>query len=353
MLAVAALLAALTASAAGAQSPGSAPTAPAEPRFTFSGLVFGDYFYFGEHHDPDWQGEHGLWLRRIYLTADYAFTPAISTRVRLEMNSNGQLGDERLTPYVKDAYVRWTFWRRQAVTVGIQPTLSFNYVESAWGLRHIEKTPLDLYQWDSSRDTGITVGGRLGDAVPLTWALQYGNDQGSDADPDTYQAVRASARVGPSEGLTVEGVFARLGRSPEARRTTGQVFAGYAASRGRAGFQYAFQTRRPGAGSGLPDRDLSIYSGFGVVHVMPQRLSLFARVDRHDGPCPDGADIDYLPISPDAPFTLTLAGVEYFLHPSVRFSPNVEWVRYSAPSDPGAPRPGNDVVWRATFYWAW
>jgi len=351
--ATAALIFALAGAVASAQTPASSPDPPPAPSYKVSGVVFGDYYYFSQNHDAGWEGQQGFWLRRIYFTFDYTFTPAISTRVRLEMNSNGQLGDERITPYVKDAWLRWRFFRRQELTLGIQPTLSFSHTESVWGLRHIEKTPLDLYQWDSSRDTGITVGGPVGSGSTLTWHLQYGVDQGSDADTDTYTALRASARVEPAAGLTVEGAFARLAREPDASRTTGQVFAGYRGTRARAGFQYAYQARRPGAASSLPNRDLSIYSGFVVAEVKPRKLAAFARVDRHDDPCPDGASIDYLPLSPDAPFTLVLAGVEYFVIPAVRFSPNVAWVNYSAPKGAGVATPKDDIVWRATFYWAW
>jgi hypothetical protein len=54
-----------------------------------------------------------------------------------------------------------------------------------------------------------------------------------------------------------------------------------------------------------------------------------------------GADgIDYL-------VRTYLLGVEWYLHPSVRISPNVEWVDYDDPAI------GKDVVPRVTFYWTW
>ena len=104
----AALMIAATVVAAHAQAPPAASGPAPEPPFKFSGLVFGDFYQFSQNHDPAWEGQAGFWLRRIYATFDYAFAPRLSTRLRLEMNSNGQLGDERLTPYVKDAYLRWT-----------------------------------------------------------------------------------------------------------------------------------------------------------------------------------------------------------------------------------------------------
>ena len=83
----------------------------------------------------------------------------MTTRLRLEMNSNGELEGENLTPYLKDAYLQWTYIGQQSVTLGIQPSATINWIEGFWGLRHIEKTPADLYRIDSSRDFGLSFDG--------------------------------------------------------------------------------------------------------------------------------------------------------------------------------------------------
>jgi hypothetical protein len=54
-----------------------------------------------------------------------------------------------------------------------------------------------------------------------------------------------------------------------------------------------------------------------------------------------------------AAFTYAVTGLEYYLHPSVRFSPNVEWVTYGTPAKAGVAQPRNDVVARVTFFWSW
>jgi hypothetical protein len=70
-----------------------------------------------------------------------------------------------------------------------------------------------------------------------------------------------------------------------------------------------------------------------------------------DNPCLDCAGIDYLPIAINGPFTLTIAGFEYYIHPSVRFTPNVEYVAYANPVT--GTKAKNDAVARLTFYWVW
>jgi hypothetical protein len=350
---IAALLACSSAARAAAQAAPAPASPPAEPPYKFSGLVFGDYYYFGQDHDPKWQDQTGFWLRRIYFTVDYTFSPKISTRLRLEMNSNGKLEGGSLTPYVKDAWLRWNFYGRQRLTLGIQPSLTFDYIEGVWGLRHVEKTPIDLYRVDGSRETGTTIGGPLNEAGTVWYNVQVGTESGINAETDRHKAVRLTTRYGATSGLSVEGMYGYFDRDNNANRTTAQIFAAYRAKKARAGFQYTYQKRRSADGTTAPDLELDIYSGFGVVDVKPQKFSAFARVDRYDDPCPDCANIDYLAIATSAPFTMTLAGVEYFLLPSVRFSPNVEYVTYSAPADPSVAKPKDDVVWRVTFYWVW
>lgn len=127
--------------------PASPP--PHYPVGKFSGLVFGDYYSYDRWHQDQIspanpnsvQGQQGFWLRRIYFAYDVSFSEKLTTRLRLEANSNGQFQSPgNLTPFVKDAFLKWIFAGRQAATFGIQPSLTFDWYETWYGLRHIEKT---------------------------------------------------------------------------------------------------------------------------------------------------------------------------------------------------------------------
>lgn len=339
----------------GISEPVADPPAPAPPAppYKFSGLVFGDYYYVADHHDSKWESQQGFWLRRAYFTFDYTFTPKITTRFRLEANSNGKLAGGSLTPYVKDAYLKWTFTGRQALTLGIQSTLSFDFIEGVWGLRHIEKTPLDLYKWDSSRDFGVTLAGPMNEANTLQYAVQFGNESGSNAEVDKFKAVRFAARYVTNPGFTVEGYFSQFARANDADWTTAQIFAGYRMKKARFGLQYSHQARQAASNTTNADVTQDLTSFFAVFDPKPKKLSAFLRVDFYNDPCTLCATIDYLPIDASAKFTTTLAGIEYSIHPNVRFSPNVEWVTYGTPAKAGVATPADDVVMRATFYWTW
>jgi hypothetical protein len=74
-------------------------------------------------------------------------------------------------------------------------------------------------------------------------------------------------------------------------------------------------------------------SVFGMYDIVPKKGTIYARLDWLSGnnevasdtgvPGVDG--IDYLPIDPRFDFTFLVTGFEWYLHPSLRVGPNIEW----------------------------
>jgi hypothetical protein len=288
-------------------------------------------------------------MRRAYFTYDHTFTPRITTRFRLEVNSNGKLAGGLNTPYIKDAYLRWTYFGRQQVTVGIQPSLSFDFVETFWGLRHIEKTPDDLYRLDSSRDFGVTASGPLNEAQTFKYAFQFGNDSSQNSETNKYKAVRFAARYETNPGFVAEGVYNYFAAALDANRQLAQGFVGYQQKRGRVGFQYTWNERQAASNTKNPDVEIDVWSVFGVFNAKPNKWTVYARYDSVNDPLPGAEAIDYWEIDNRTKFNLTILGVEYYLIPQIRFSPNVQWVNYD--TLPNGTELKDDIVWRLTFYW--
>jgi hypothetical protein len=347
-------------------TPEQPPEQPPEPKFPsskISGLMFGDYYWFNQSHrdtvsssDPTSITElHGLWFRRLYFTFDYNYSERLTTRFRLEANSNGDFTGGDIVPYVKDAYLKWTYTGKQQLTLGIQPTVTFNWLEELWGLRHIEKTPADLYRLDSSRDFGFMFSGPSGlDAVSYT--AQFGNESGSGSETQEGKILRFEGRFERKPGIALEGFYSYGTRAAGEHRHTVQGIAGYRTAVTRVGGQYLRQTRKPGSDD--PNQAISVWSGFGVWE-RKDRADLFFRVDGVRGDLggvetglPGAQDIDYWLLSSQSPFTMWIAGGEWFLHPSVRLSPNLEVVRYSKDPDPvNFPGRRQDSILRLTFFW--
>jgi hypothetical protein len=335
------------------------------PSHKFSGLMFGDYYWYYDRHqdgisstDPRAvKGQHGLWFRRLYFTYDFAYSEKLSTRFRLEANSNGKFEGGDIVPYVKDAFIKWAYKGQQTFTLGIHQTLTFDWLESFWGLRHIEKTPADLYRLDSSRDFGFTFAG-FAPVQNLTYAVQFGNESGSGSETREGKILRVETRYQRSSGLTLEGFYSFGRGASGANRHTAQGVAGFQRDTIRVGAQYLWQERQSGDGM-LPDQTISVWSGFVVWDVVPKKADLFLRSDFVKGDLggmetglPAAEDIDYLLLSSQAPFSTWIAGGEWYLHPAVRFSPNLEIVRYTHDPDPvQSPGRRQDAILRFTFYW--
>jgi hypothetical protein len=348
---------------------GAQPEANAKPEFPsskISGLMFGDYYWYFERHqdnvsatDPTpVEEQHGLWFRRIYFTYDYSHTERLTMRFRLEANSDGSFAGGELTPYVKDAYLRWTYRGKQQLTLGIHPTLTFDWLDGFWGLRHIEKTPADLYRIDSSRDFGVSINGPLG-IDGLDYAVQFGNESGNASETQEGKIVRFEGRYERKNGIALEGFYS-FGRRPAGEhRTTAQGVAGFRRKSMRAGVQYLWQERESGIEE-VPNQTIDIWSAFIVHDIFSKKGSLFLRVDGVSGDLggvetglPGADGIDYWLMSPASTFTTWIAGGEWYVHPAIRFSPNLELVQYANDPDPVSfPGRDRDALLRVTFFWS-
>jgi hypothetical protein len=335
------------------------------PAGKISGLMFGDYYWYYKWHqdqisntDPtSVEGQHGLWFRRIYFTYDFSHSEALAARFRLEVNSNGEFAGGDLVPFVKDAYIRWTYHGKQQMTLGVHPSLTFDWLDEFWGLRHIEKTPADLYRLDSSRDFGVTFEGPA--AVDgLDYGVQFGNESGNGSETQEGKILRFEGRYERDTGLALEGFYS-FGTRPEGEhRQTAQGIAGFRKKDVRAGVQYIWQEREAGE-DGVPDQRIDIWSSFVVWDVLPEKADLFLRVDGVKGSVggvetglPGADGIDYWLMSPQSKFTTWIVGGEWYIHPSLRLGPNLELAKYASDPDPtNFPGRDQDSIFRLTFFW--
>jgi hypothetical protein len=335
------------------------------PSGKLSGLMFGDYYWYYKWHQDQIsstnptsvEGQQGFWFRRIYFTYDWTYSEKLTTRFRLEMNSNGQFAGADINPYVKDAYLRWAYKGKHQLTLGIQPSLTFDWLDGFWGLRHIEKTPADLYRIDASRDFGVAVSGPVATSG-LNYAAQFGNESGQGSESQEGKILRLEGRYERSTGVALEGFYSYGTRPAGQDRQTAQGVAGFRNERVRIGGQYLWQERKSGAADS-PDQTINIWSGFVVWDVVPKKADVFARADGVTGHLgsvetglPGADQIDYLLLSPNSKFTTWIVGGEWYLHPSIRVGPNLELVKYAHDPDPvNFPGRNQDSILRLTFFW--
>jgi hypothetical protein len=311
--------------------------------------VYGDYYYVAGNHRDELEGQNGFWLRRVYLTYDHTLSKAFSLRVRLEVNSKGDFESTGVdTAYLKDAWLKWTRGSH-ALAFGMASTPQIDFVEGFQGYRSIEKTPIDFYRWDSSRDLGVVLQGRLGKAQRTSYALQLGNGSGTGSEVDQSKTVRAQLAHRFAGGLVLEG-YADWQDRPDGRDvSTLEAFAGWQEATWRASLQYGRQEHREAAPGGLA-LELEFVSAFATVQVTP-KLAVVGRLDRNFDPIPGGETIDYMPFSETARALFGYAGVDVTLAKTVHLIPNIEWTTYGR--SPDGTTPASDLVPRVTLFFSW
>jgi hypothetical protein len=327
-----------------APQPASAPTEkPWYEKVKVSGYVFGDAYAVLDHHDPAVDGQYGFWIRRGYLTIDSQIADEWSARLRFEVNSPGDFTTNgKLNPFVKDAYLAWKRGG-QELDLGLASTPTFEYVEGVWGARPIEKTPLDLYRYGGSRDTGIAYKGKMDDGR-VFYHVMLGNGSSDGSETNKGKKVMGAFGFKPTDALVLQLYADFEDRPDRTDRTTWQAFAGWTGARSRYGLQYASQRRQLTLGG---DEDVAVASAFGIWKLTGQG-QLIARYDRNFDGYADAGKIPYLRIADNMRFDLAILAWEQHLQPKISLIPNLEYVSYRDTN--GQRAPGDDLYGRLTLF---
>ncbi len=307
----------------------------------FSALLFGDAYWMAANHDSTLEDMNGVWIRRFYLTYDYNFDDAWSARLRLEAQQPGDFETAgTISASMKDAYLKYTRGTHAGL-IGIQPTPTLLTYEDVWGYRAVEKVPVELQGFASSRDVGIGLQGEFGEAGKVGYHVVAGDGNSVNAETNSKKKIMGALHVRPADHLILEGYADYEDRVGSGDRVTYFGFGGWHSDKLRAGVQYAKQTRRETG----EDIDMEIVSGFFTT-ALRDKMWLFARVDRNMDPNPQGPGIAYLPFAV-AENTLFIGGLDFQVTDGVSLMPNVEVIKYDDP-DVG-PKPDTDVMARLTF----
>lgn len=312
-----------------------------------TGYMFGDYWYMASNHNKALEDQNGFWFRRIYLTYDQGLSEDFDIRFRIEMNSAGDFTSKtNLEPFMKDAYLKWKH-HRHSIIFGISPTPTWEVIESAWGYRSVEKTPLDLQKFGSSRDFGLAFKGSLDEEKKVRYHLMFANGSGTSSENNPGKKVLFSLSAKLYKNVVVEGYADFEARPGSTDRYTLQGFVAYQQENVRFGVQLAHQKRQVGAGA--KDLKLQIASVFTAVRLSGKAWG-FARFDRTFDANPDGPKISYIPFEATTKSNFVVAGLDITPISTVHIIPNVEAVVYDKVA---GVRPTTDVIPRITFYYKW
>jgi len=323
---------------------------------SFSGVMFGDYFYYMSAHDGSLRDFNGFDLRRIDFAADYTISNTFSSEFRLE----GDGTPNSLTPggkfgvMVKDAWLRWqNIFQGSDLYFGVSPTPAFTVSENAWGHRFLEKTILDYNGIVPARDLGVDLRGNITGDGSLKYWVKLGNNSSNGPEFDKYKRVYAMFEVNPNPQFlfTIYADYAAAplifdpvdGISKSNDRFVASLFFNYNNgndfSLGVEPFINLIQNNyAPTPISPLENQTadgISIWA-WGSISPMVRLVGRF----------------DYFDPNTDATLDnqgLILFGVDLLVDPHVILTPNIEIRTYDAPPINGGD--GSDVIPRVTFFW--
>jgi hypothetical protein len=341
----------------------AAPVVPSGPTIKATGMMFADYYWLTEHN-PGANGvtttplaNNGVQFRRIWLGADADYGSGFSARVRLEMASGDFSSNSNsawAAPVVKDAWVKYAYADKQAASFGLIEGIVLGPVEKLWGLRSVEKTPLDLQGWEPTREQGLSLTGDLGQTnygVVLSNGANLanqGNNSGKKVGLTVTQTLPASLLVSVSgdysDNFYGEDLPYVNGSTQPGYSYLLQGLVGYKTDALRAGLQYDRQVSVNNV-KGTESYPRQLVSAFVVAKVWGA-ASAFARIDHLLYGTTDKGNEAYLELSKQRS-TLSILGLDYPLAKGLNLQPNVEWVNYQ--NDKGGAVPSADCIPRVTL----
>jgi len=261
------------------------------------------------------------------------------------MNSPGDFTTStNLTSFVKDAYLSFSLGGGASLVAGIQGPPSFALEEDTWGWRPLEKTPLDLYKWTSSRDFGVSIKG--GNA--LAYHFMFGQGSSNKAETDTGKKFFGSLAY-KFDGFILEA----MAQYDRAKGGDDDIilkgFGAYTGDWGRIGLMYANRSyKKEGANSSLA---YNILSAFAVIKA-GEKVEIVGRYDMNFGDgyreSFKGSGIDYVPFANNHEFHFVIAALSYEVHKNVWIIPNVKFTMYNDPDE--GEKADNDFYGYFTLY---
>lgn len=305
---------------------------------SLKGYMVGEYYNVLEHNDEELQGMNGFWFRRIYFTFNSRLTDKISMRLRFEMNSES-FGSSTLGAVVKDAYLS-TKLGGQKLMAGIQSTPTFGFLfEDIWGYRALEKTPLDLFKFASSRDFGIGLSGNLDSKGAVSYSLLFGNGSSNKGEADKGKRLYGSMAFKPATGFTLSIYGDYEHKSPDSKLYTYQGWAAYEGDWGRIGLLYANQALINGSTS-----NMGLFSVFAIFKAV-EKIELIARYDKamtDDWEMKfNGSGLDYVPMADYVKPNFIIAALSWRAAKDVWVIPNIKYTFYDDPAM--GDKPGSDI----------
>jgi hypothetical protein len=354
--------------AAQTNPPPAVPVASNEPDFPrgrISGLIFGDYYYNvtgdpGHAYNaagadtahtsidptPYANGQpkvigkdlNGVQIRRVYFQLDNDLSIKVSSRFRLEVDSNELTSGGKLGVFVKAAYLQVKdVVPRGNFLFGMTSTPTFENAEEFWGYRSVEKTIADFRGVAPASDLGVQLRGFLDGSHKLGYNAMLGDGTGQRPENNRYKRGYFALPLRPMEDLRIEPYVDYEAAPGVTDRATYKIFGGYELKRGAVGVEALQRVLHVVSGRNQKPTGISVFARMKAA----EKVGAYARFDRWQSNTLAANRIDT---------DMYIAGLDFEPYKDVRLQPNFEMTQYHARGTALAPA-HHDLQARLTFYW--
>jgi len=319
-----------------------------------SATIYFDYSYYLTNNGPittpppeDSNFKNNYFnFRRVYFRYDNKINDNLSFRLTFDgdyvkaVDASGKK-DDKFRPYLKHMYLQISnIIPNSDIKIGMADTITFKLAEDRWGYRSVAKTLLDGYKDiagedidATSADVGISLTGKI--ARPLRYGLMLTNGAGySHPEGDKHKELMGQIQLIPMAGVSMVGYADYEKQGPGAKAVTykGDIYIEFIRNLTLGAEYFIYRNDL-----NLQDTERYDRSGFSIFsryNLIPEKLNLFARIDRYEPSNHAENDEIYLMI----------AGIDWApLNSTFRLQPNI-WV-YSYTD----PLKKNDVILNLTF----
>lgn len=231
--------------------------------------------------------------------------------------------------------------------VGIQSTPTFGFLfEDIWGYRVLEKTPLDLFKFASSRDFGIGLSGNLGRKGTVSYNIMFGNGSSNKGESNKGKRFYGALAFKPAKGFTLSAYGDYEQKSPGSKLYTYQGWAAYEGDWGRLGIIYANQSL-----ANDTTHNMGLFSAFAVIKA-GQKIELIGRYDKAIGADWEtifkGSGIDYVPFADYVRPNFIIVALSWQTSKDLWVIPNIKYTFYDDPAV--GEKPGSDIYALLTLW---
>ena len=254
--------------------------------FCYMQGTFGGYAIF------DYENESGnarFDLKRAYLSYSNNISDDLFFKIRYDV---GRHADNRLTTFLKNAYVDYKCDNGDKLSMGLIGTNSYGVQEKNWGYRFIEKSVVDKYGMTNTADFGVGYSKSFG---KVKTSIQLLNGEGyKSGDSDGNQSIYLSllygeSRLDKNDGMNVGFVMNNNPQADDIKTNLVGIFGGWASNGLRLGLEYnQFEVEA----TDVTEEATSIYANYNLC----EDWDLFFRHDINDLDVDDDVDADDLTI---------------------------------------------------------